>query len=67
MTGRTTDRVAFSPRTIDWRRGRLIEAGFSIAQAAALAGDRRSDIHALIALTERGCPPELAARILAPL
>jgi hypothetical protein len=25
------------------------------------------DLHALIELIERGCPPELAARILAPL
>jgi hypothetical protein len=25
------------------------------------------DLHALIELVERGCPPELAARILAPL
>jgi len=25
------------------------------------------DVHALIELVERGCPPDLAARILAPL
>ena len=37
------------------------------ALARALARERRVDLHALIELTERGCPPETAARILAPL
>ena len=32
-----------------------------------LARDPRYDLHALIELVERGCPPELAVRILAPL
>ena len=50
-----------------WRRDRLSEAGFSPGLAAELADDPRYDLHALIELTERGCPPELAARILAPL
>ena len=35
--------------------------------AAGLAADRRYDVHALIELVELGCPPDLAARILAPL
>ena len=38
--------------------------------AAARGRDRRDtryDLHALIELVERGCPPELAVRILAPL
>jgi hypothetical protein len=35
--------------------------------AARLAGDACYDLHALIELTERGCTPELAVRILAPL
>jgi hypothetical protein len=35
--------------------------------ARTLARERRIDLHALIGLTERGCPPETAARILAPL
>ncbi len=50
-----------------WRRARLIDAGFSSPLAARLAGDTRYDLHALIELTERGCAPELAVRILAPL
>jgi hypothetical protein len=32
-----------------------------------LANDRRFDLHAVLELVDRGCPPELAARILAPL
>ena len=50
-----------------WRRGQLIEAGFSAAAAARVAGDVRYDVHAVIELVERGCPPDLATRILAPL
>jgi hypothetical protein len=50
-----------------WRRRRLLESGFPRALAAQLAADRRYDLHALIELTEQGCPPELAVRIMAPL
>jgi diacylglycerol kinase family enzyme len=35
--------------------------------AATLAVDREIDLHALLKLVDRGCPPELAVRILAPL
>lgn len=35
--------------------------------AERLAADRSYDLHAVIELTERGCPAELALRILAPL
>ena len=52
---------------IAWRRGRLERAGFEPALAEALARDRRTDVHALLELVDRGCPPDLAARILAPL
>lgn len=51
----------------EWRRCRLLEAGFPPALATALAGASRVDVHALLQLVDRGCPPELAARILAPL
>ena len=50
-----------------WRREQLAEAGFSLPLAARVAGDARYDLHALIELAERGCDPELAVRILAPL
>jgi hypothetical protein len=52
---------------IRWRREQLAEAGFALPLAARVANDARYDLHALIELVERGCPPELAARILAPL
>lgn len=51
---------------VAWRHERLAAAGFAPAPARELAGDRRIDLHALIELTERGCPPEIAARIVAP-
>jgi hypothetical protein len=50
-----------------WRRGRLLEAGFVPVLAAELAEDSRVDLHAVFDLIDRGCPPDLAARILAPL
>ena len=48
-----------------WRASRLRDAGFPVALADALARER-VDLHALLELVDRGCPPELAARILAP-
>ncbi len=60
-----------SERAVDqvvrWRREQLTVSGFPAALAAGLAGDTRYDLHALIELCERGCAPELAVRILAPL
>jgi hypothetical protein len=50
-----------------WRRARLQRAGVPEGIAAALGDDLRLDLHALIGLLERGCPPRLAARIVAPL
>jgi hypothetical protein len=51
----------------DWRRDQLAGSGFPSALAAKVACDPRYDVHALIELVERGCRPDLAARILAPL
>jgi len=44
-----------------------VAAGFEPALAFTLARDSRYDLHALIELVERGCPPRLAVRILAPI
>ena len=52
---------------VRWRGERLRDAGFPARQAAAIASDMRFDLHALIELVERGCPPDVAVRILAPL
>ena len=50
-----------------WRERLLLDAGFDRALARVGADDQRFDVHALIELRERGCPPALAMRILAPL
>jgi hypothetical protein len=50
-----------------WRRTQLLRSGFPVGLAARIAHDGRYDLHLLIELVERGCPPELALRILAPL
>jgi hypothetical protein len=50
-----------------WRLEQLARAGFDAGLATCLAADPTMDLHALIELAERGCPPDLAARILAPL
>jgi len=52
---------------VSWRRSRLLDAGFPPALAEEVAVDGAHDLHALIELVERGCPPELAVRILMPL
>jgi hypothetical protein len=52
---------------VGWRRSQLADSGFAPRLAVRLARDDRYDLHALLELVERGCPPELATRILAPL
>ena len=49
-----------------WRSEQLVASGFTLQAAERLADDDRYDLHALIELVERGCPPDLAERILAP-
>ena len=44
-----------------------MRAGFDSDLAEVLARDLRTDVHALLELVDAGCPPALAARILAPL
>jgi hypothetical protein len=60
-------RQSEADRLADWRIGQLAAAGFDASLAVAVARRPGVDIHALIELVERGCPPSLAARILAPL
>ena len=59
--------VGATEEVTGWRRRQLASSGFPLLLAAELAKDARFDLHALIELVERGCPPELAVRILAPL
>lgn len=52
---------------VTWRRKQLLAAGFSLQVSEKLARECGVDLHALLDLIESGCPPRLAARILAPL
>jgi hypothetical protein len=52
---------------VEWRARRLRSAGFTTALAARLASDPDYDLHALLELVDRGCPAELAARIVDPI
>jgi hypothetical protein len=54
-------------RWIGWRAERLRAAGFPPALARQLARDSRIDLHDVLELVDRGCRPDLAARILAPI
>jgi hypothetical protein len=45
----------------------LLQAGCDPTLAATLAADGDVDLHEMLNLVDRGCPPPLAARILAPL
>ena len=68
MIGSAQRRESAEARAIvAWRRQQLSASGFGLPLAHALARDPRVDLHALLDLVDRGCPPELAARILAPL
>lgn len=69
MSGRHTTPAAPPPSSspvVEWRRRRLLAAGFAPGLAAALARGHDVDLHALLDLIDHGCPPPLAARILAP-
>jgi hypothetical protein len=55
------------PAAIRWRRRLLRDGGLGADLARAVARDERYDVHELLTLLERGCPPALALDILAPL
>lgn len=50
-------------RVVLWRISRLIEAGYCDTCAVEIAFST-IDLHVAVELLERGCPPELAVRIL---
>jgi hypothetical protein len=47
-----------------WRADALERAGFSADAAASIAARQDVDLHSAIDLLERGCPPDVAVRIL---
>ena len=66
-TGGQTPAGGVTNDAVAWRRARLRKAGFDTALTEQLSHECAVDLHALIGLVERGCPPPLAARIMAPL
>jgi hypothetical protein len=62
-----TTAVQALDQVVHWRREQLVGSGFAPALAARVAENTDYDLHALIELVERGCPSELAVRILAPI
>jgi hypothetical protein len=66
MRAQLTESKTGGGAVVRWRRRQLVDAGFEPALASVLARDAGYDLHALIELVERRCPPELAVRILAP-
>jgi hypothetical protein len=63
----TRTRDSEAKAVVAWRRQRLCGVGFDPSMAEALARNPRVDLHALLDLVDKGCPPALAARIVAPL
>lgn len=51
-------------RVLRWRTSALERAGFDVVQARTLARRQDVDVHVATDLLARGCPPELATRIL---
>ena len=47
-----------------WRTAELMRVGFAGDDAVALAARFDVDLHQAIELVQRGCPPDLALRIL---
>jgi hypothetical protein len=47
-----------------WRTAELMRVGFAGDDAVALAARMDVDLHEAIELVQRGCPTELAVRIL---
>lgn len=60
-------RPADADELLGWRQMQLLRVGYDSGEASRLAADRAVDLHELIGLIDRGCPPEVAKRILWPL
>jgi hypothetical protein len=59
-------RVDDRAQWVRWRVRQVVSAEFTIDLAQRLARADRVDLHQLLELVDRGCAPDLAARILAP-
>lgn len=52
-------------RDVAWRRGLLRAAGLPEELSRAVAASRAHDVHDVLGLLQRGCPPATALRITA--
>ena len=66
MTAANTNVITESEldRIVRWRSEELERAGYSPDGAAALAARLEIDLHDATELVKRGCPPDIALRIL---
>ena len=65
MTATETTRPETEIERIErWRRTELERAGYSTESAVEIAARLDVDLHQAVQLLERGCPADIAARIL---
>lgn len=57
-------RIDEAAEVLAWRFDALCRSGFDLDAAAVLAANVEVDLHRAVELVGRGCPPDLAARIL---
>jgi hypothetical protein len=57
-------RVDEAAEVLAWRFDALCMTGYDLDAAAVIAANVEVDLHDAVDLVMRGCPPELAARIL---
>jgi hypothetical protein len=57
-------RIDEAAEVLAWRFDALCRSGFDLDAAAVLAANVEVDLHEAVELVGRGCPPQLAARIL---
>ena len=65
MTAAQLEAIGCEAETVlFWRFEVLVRAGFEASDAVLLAGSTDVDLHAATGLLARGCPDEVALRIL---
>ena len=64
MTAAEVHELTERERIEEWRREELERAGYPSDAAGELAVRHDIDLHGAVELVERGCPPEIATRIL---
>lgn len=57
-------RIDEAAEVLAWRFDALCRSGYDLDAAAVIAANVEVDLHEAVNLVTRGCPPELAARIL---